>query len=133
MPIATAVAKDDVAASILPSGELQVSFADGGVPGSGPVTYTLSAEGKVEYHCGDVFWGITSWSGPDWSTPLTATKERGRISGTLTLRIPSTDIFTPCPVGLSRTYVAFSGITITNSARGVLHADPLSAGTPVTG
>jgi hypothetical protein len=125
---------DNATASILSSGELQVSFTDRGVHGHKPFSYQLLADGTVEYHCSEVFWGVTDWSGSsDWSDPLTADKERGAITGLLTKRIPSTDIFTPCPLGLTRISVRYTNITITDSTGGVLHADPVSAGTPVTG
>ena len=135
VPIASASAhpRDSAVASILASGELQVSFDDRGVRGNTAMTYSLSANGTVEYFCGDAFWGVTSWGGGDWSRPLTAEKERGQVAGTLTMSLPSTDIFTPCSLGLTRTHVRYTDITLTDATGITLHADPVTTGTAVTG
>src|SRR3954469_18278568 len=89
VPISSSSAhpRDSAIASILTSDELQVSFEDRGVRGNTAMTYSLSADGTVEYFCGDAFWGVTSWGGGDWSGPLTAEKQRGQIAGTLTMSL----------------------------------------------
>jgi hypothetical protein len=135
VPISSASAHpgDSAIASILASGELQVSFDDRGVRGNSAMTYSLSANGTVEYFCGDTFWGVTSWGGGDWSPTVTAEKQRGHVAGTLVMSLPATDIFTACPLGLTRTHVRYTDITIAEATGNTLHADPVATGTAVTG
>jgi hypothetical protein len=62
VPISSSSAhpRDRAIASVLISGELQVSFEGRGVRGNTAMTYSLSANATVEYFCADTFWGLTS-------------------------------------------------------------------------